>query len=88
MIDDDLNRWIARLPMAEQGAIRRHDEQAEAFVSPRDRRTAKITGPRCRCCNGRLKEHDMEDPAGRCQTCRAKRRLERKVLRSRADVES
>ena len=88
MIDDNLSRWLARLPLSEQVAFRRSDEQAESFVSPKDPRIAKVTGLRCRCCNGRLKDHDKFDPAGRCKTCRLKRRLERKGLRSRADVES
>jgi hypothetical protein len=88
MIDDNLSRWLARLPLCEQVAARRHEEQADTFVSHQDPRIAKPTRLRCRCCNGILKDHDKLDPAGRCKTCRLKRRLERKGLRSTADVES
>jgi hypothetical protein len=86
VIDDALARWLARLPLAEQVAFRRHDEQAEAFTSPPDPRIAKPTRLRCRCCNGFLKDHDKYDPEGRCKSCRLKRRLERKGLRSKSNV--
>ena len=80
MVDDDLNRWIARLPLAEQVALRRHDEQMAAYVSPKDPR--QLQAPRCKCCGVKLE--GPRDILGRCGTCRARRRLEKRRWRLRS----
>jgi len=83
MVDDQLARWLARLPLSEQVQIRRHDEQADSFPTSSHPRT-----DRCRHCGCRLKAEDASDPLTRCALCRSRRRGERKGLRSRAAMKT
>jgi len=81
-MDDDLARWLSRLPLAERLNLQRRDEEAAALKpNPNPR-----PGLRCAVCGVRLDPSLPIDILQRCRHCAKNHRLEPRRRKTPVDA--